>query len=67
VSVSYQALQRKSLHLVRMLRREYGGSLEQDPELGAQLDGVEAKYCGAKPPGGGLEGLLGNMLSSLMG
>ncbi len=62
-----QALQRESLHLVRLLRREYSSSLKQDPELGGELDAVEAKFCGAKPPGSGLEGLLGNMLSSLVG
>lgn len=62
-----QALQQRSLQLVKLLREEYSLALSRDPGLGRELALVEAKHFGVKPQGAGLEGLFGNMFGSLLG
>ena len=60
-----QALEKRSLLLVRLLRRQYAPSLARDEHLGALLDAIEAIHFHVVPPAAGMGGLLNNMLQML--
>ncbi len=60
-----QAVERKSLPLVKLLQKEYAPTLEKDPGIATELSAIEVKYCGAQV-GQGMGGLFGGMLRSLM-
>ena len=60
-----QALERSSLSLLRLLRREYSPSLSRDTSLEASLDAIEANHFGVRSSAGGFDGLLGNMMRML--
>lgn len=60
-----QAVERKSLQLVKLLQKEYGPTLQRDPGIATELSAIEVKYCGAQV-GQGMGGLFGGMLRSLL-
>ena len=62
-----QAIDKKSLQLLRLLRQEYSLVLSRDATLEKDLAAVEAAQFGVRPQNGGLEGLFGNMFGSLLG
>lgn len=55
------------MQLVRLVRRQYGLAISKDPSLEKDLNTIEMIHCGVRPRVGGLEGLMGNLLGSLMG
>jgi hypothetical protein len=59
-----QALERRSLSLVRLLEDKYGPALARDAALGALLSRVEGLYLSTGGGGGG--GLLGSLLRGML-
>lgn len=58
---------RRSLHLVRMVKREYHRALSRDDTLAKDLTAIETIHFNVRPQQGGLEGLFGSMFGALMG
>ena len=62
-----QALLQYSLPLLRLVTKEYRPTLSRDPSLAKDISALEERFFEVKPQSSGLQGLLGNMFSSLMG
>ena len=64
--VAAQALdEHASLKLLRLLRREYGRTLSQDPALNTLLDSIEEAYFGVQRQQGGFGNVLGDIMQML--
>jgi hypothetical protein len=50
---------------MRLLRREYGGTLGRDPALNTLLDSIEQAYFGVQRQQGGFGNVLGDIMQML--
>ena len=50
---------------MRLLRREYGGILSQDPALAVLFNGIEEAYFGVQRQQGGFGNVLGDIMQML--
>lgn len=62
-----QALERRSLPLVLLLKERYAPVLERDPSFGALLHKIEQLHLDAHSSGGGLGGMLGGLFKNMAG